>query len=92
MRVEIGLTVNGMPRRSDVVVYDRGVQPWLVVECKSPKVALTQAVFEQAARYNMQFKAPFLCVTNGMATFCCALDFEQGTFRYLEDFPVFPAG
>jgi len=89
IRVELGLTLNGMPRRSDIVVYDKAINPWLVIECKSPKVVLTQSTFEQAAKYNMQFRAPFLCITNGMATFCCALDFEQGTFRYLDDFPPF---
>ena len=89
VRVEIGLTVNGQPRRGDIVVFDAVFRPWLLVECKSPKVALTEAAFGQAARYNMGLQVPFLAITNGLATFCCALDYEQKTFSFLPDFPDF---
>ncbi len=89
IRSEIGIEVNGLKRRCDIVVFDLELNPWLVVECKSPKVRLTQASFEQAARYNMSLKAPFLAVTNGLATYCAALDFENASFEYLPDFPDF---
>lgn len=89
IRVEIGLTLNGRPKRCDLAVFDAALQPWLIVECKSPKVAVTQATFEQAARYNLQFRAPFLAVTNGLATFSCALDFEAERFSFLPDFPAY---
>lgn len=87
IRVEAGFTLNGLQKRCDLIVFDADVKPWLLVECKSPKVPLTQATFEQAARYNLQWQAPFLAVTNGLATFCCALDFEKSSFEYLRDFP-----
>lgn len=89
IRVEAGFTLNGLQKRSDIIVFDADVKPWLLVECKSPKVSLTQATFEQAAHYNLQWQAPFLAVTNGLATFCCALDFERQGFEYLTDFPDF---
>mgnify|MGYP001202555272 CR=1 FL=1 len=89
IRSEIGLTLNGMPKRCDIAVFDKALQPWLVVECKSPKVRLTQASFEQAARYNLQFRAPFLAITNGLATFSCALNFEEERFSFLADFPEY---
>lgn len=90
IRVEIGLTLNGRPKRCDIAVFDVALKPWLLVECKSPKVALSQASFEQAARYNLQFQAPFLAVTNGLATYSCALDHDAGTFSFLSDFPDYP--
>lgn len=89
IRSEIGLTLNNRPKRCDIAVFDRALVPWLVVECKSPKVPLTQASFEQAARYNLQFRAPFLAVTNGLSTFCCALDLDAGSFSFLPDFPEY---
>lgn len=89
IRSEIGLTLNGRPKRCDIAVFDAALKPWLIVECKSPKVALTQAAFEQAARYNLQFRAPFLAVTNGLATYSCALDFEVGSFTFMADFPEY---
>lgn len=90
IRVEAGFTLNGLQKRSDIVVFDANVKPWLLVECKSPKVPLTQATFEQTARYNLELRAPFLAITNGLATFCCALDFEQQSIEYLADFPLLP--
>ncbi len=89
IRVEIGIMVNGLQKRCDIVVFDADIRPWMIIECKSPKVALSQATFEQAARYNMLLQAPYLAVTNGLSTFCCALDLEAKTFTYLTDFPSF---
>lgn len=87
IRSEIGVEVNGLRMRCDLVVFSPNLQPWLLIECKSPKVALDQSTFEQAARYNLQLSAPYLAITNGLATFCCALDLEKSKFTYLEDFP-----
>jgi hypothetical protein len=87
IRVEKGVSLNGMTKRCDIVVFDQQIQPWLLVECKSPKVPLSQATFEQAARYNLALKAPFMAITNGLSTFACALNFEQQTFEYLTEFP-----
>jgi hypothetical protein len=89
IRVEIGIELNGLQKRCDVVVFDAEVRPWLLIECKSPKIALRQDTFEQAARYNLPLRAPFLAVTNGLGTLCCALDFESGDIFYLDDFPDF---
>ncbi len=91
MRTEVGLTFNGMPRRCDIVVFDRQLRPWLLVECKSPKIPLAQSTFEQVARYNLVFQAPFLAITNGTATFCAHLNHEQGTFLFVSDFPDYPS-
>ncbi len=91
IRSEVGILVNGMSARCDLVVFDAAVKPWLLVECKSPKVALTQKTFEQAARYNLRLRAPFMAVTNGLVTYCAALNFEQETFEYLSALPDFPS-
>ncbi len=90
IRIEIGLTLNGMPRRCDIAVFDPQLRPWLLVECKSPKTPLSQAAFEQVARYNLAFKAPYLAITNGIATFCAHLDHSRSTFTFLADFPDYP--
>ncbi len=87
IRVEVGVEFNGLRKRCDLVVYDADLKPWLLLELKSPKVPLTYQTFEQVARYNMQMQAPFLAITNGLSTFCCALDFESKSFTYLADLP-----
>lgn len=89
IRSEVGIRLNGLIRRCDLVVYDTEVKPWLLVECKSPKVAINQRTFEQAARYNLRLRAPYMVVTNGLVTYCAALDFEQERFEYLEALPEY---
>ena len=87
IRSEIGIQVNGMPRRCDIVVFDKALKPWLLVECKSPKVPLKQEVMEQAARYNLQLQVPFLMITNGLQSCCAAMDYEEKSFQFLEALP-----
>ena len=70
MRIEGGLRVHRLAKRTDLVVYDRDGAPFLLLECKAPAVPLTRAVVEQALRYNLTLKAPYLAVSNGMDFFC----------------------
>jgi hypothetical protein len=78
-----------MPRRCDILVFDAQLKPWLLVECKSPKVPLAQAVMEQAARYNLSLGVPYLCITNGVQTACSRLEPEKSAFQFLTDFPEY---
>ena len=87
IHVERGLTVNGLYRRTDIIVYDEQIEPYLLVECKRPKVKITQAVFDQIARYNLTLKVKYLLVTNGIDTFCCEMDYEAQSYRFLTEVP-----
>lgn len=57
--VEREIELYGLKRRFDIVVFDRSGNPWLLVECKAPAVALTQKVFDQVFRYNLTLAAPY---------------------------------
>jgi len=70
-----------------LLVYDQEVAPYLLVECKAPKVPVSQSVFEQAAWYNTSLQVPYLMVTNGLEAYCCAIDYEQKDYRYLQEVP-----
>jgi hypothetical protein len=63
--------------------------PAVLVECKAPEVKITQAVFDQAARYNLVFRVKYLMVTNGLKHYCCEIDFENGKIHFLEDIPAY---
>ena len=63
---EISLTLNGMPRRCDTVVYDAQGNPLALVEYKAPHVTITQDTFDQIVRYNTQFLVPYIIVSNGL--------------------------
>jgi hypothetical protein len=89
IRVEKGLVVNGLQKRCDILIFDQAIKPLLLVECKSAKVAINQAVFDQIVRYNLAFRVPYLMVTNGLATFCCKMDYNNEGYTFLDVIPLF---
>ncbi len=89
MKAEGGLKYNNLPKRTDLVVFDREGKPLIVVECKDTLTQLTQTTFEQAARYNYVLKAPYLVVVNGLSYHCCYINHQNQTYHFLEDIPIF---
>lgn len=85
--VEKQLQVNGLTRRTDVVLYNRSGAPVVIIECKAPEVALSQAVAEQAARYNLTLRVPYLWVTNGEKHAICKISHTHGTWEWLAALP-----
>ena len=63
--VEIPIEVAGMKKRCDAIVYNRQMQPLMLIEFKAPTVHLTQEVFDQAAIYNRSLHVPMLMLCNG---------------------------
>ncbi|MFO7798428.1 MAG: type I restriction enzyme HsdR N-terminal domain-containing protein [Rhodohalobacter sp.] len=55
--------------RADLILYSRQMKPEILIECKAESVKLTNAVGEQAARYNQEVGAPYICLTNGITDF-----------------------
>ena len=87
MAVEKGLTVNKLSKRFDILCYNNDSKPLLLVECKAPSVKISQAAFDQISIYNLQFKVPFLLVSNGLEHFCCKLDYEKNSYSFLSEIP-----
>jgi type I site-specific restriction endonuclease len=89
VRVEMHLNLNGLAKRSDIVVHNRHGTPLLAVECKAPTVKITQSVFEQLARYNLQLNVPYLVVTNGLTHFFCKYSDTEKRYLFLKDIPEY---
>ena len=89
VRVEMFFKLNQLSKRADIALFDRNGKPKVLVECKSPKVAVSQVVFEQVARYNLSFRVDFLIVTNGMQHFCCKMDYEKKSYTFVNEIPSF---
>ena len=87
MGVEVGMEIQTMKRRADIVCYDSQGNVVLVVECKAPEVKITQAVFDQIAQYNILLKSQYLLVTNGLEHYICKIDSEHKTYAFLENIP-----
>lgn len=88
--VERGLQVIDRNRRTDVLVFDLDMRPFLLIECKAPAIALSQDVFRQASLYNRPLRVPYLMVSNGRQSYVCAIDYEAKRFSFLDSLPEFP--
>ena len=89
MGVEQMVKYNEQSTRADIVLYTSEGNPNMIVECKAPKVKITQDTFNQIAKYNFKLRVDFLVVTNGMQHFCCAMDYENNKITFLEEIPHF---
>ena len=87
INVEKVVLINGLKKRYDIVVFNPDGSLALVVECKAPKVKITQAAFDQIARYNLTLKAPYLMVTNGLNHYFCTMNHNLESFEFLESLP-----
>ena len=86
---EISINLNGTKKRCDTVIYDGNAQPTMIVEYKSPQVEITQQVFEQISRYNIKLRVKWLIVSNGLQHYCCKIDYESGTYQFVEEIPAY---
>jgi len=91
IKLEGGLTLNTLRKRTDVVIFNNRGEKIVMIECKAPSVRITQKVFDQIARYNMVHKVPLLVVSNGIEHFYCIINFEQGSYQFIESLPDFAA-
>jgi type I site-specific restriction endonuclease len=87
--VEHAIELNGLRKRCDIVVFNRQFQPAFIIECKKPEIDLTQHIFDQAGRYNLKLKVPFVAITNGTQNMVATVDFSNSSFKLLQSYPRF---
>ncbi|MBT5788554.1 MAG: type I restriction enzyme HsdR N-terminal domain-containing protein [Flavobacteriaceae bacterium] len=88
LSIEKQFEVMGQQKRFDVVVAGSNASIALLIECKAPEVPITQATFDQIARYQLALNANYLMVTNGLAHIYCQIDYTQQTYHFMPDFPL----
>lgn len=89
LNVEKKLSVNGLTKRYDIIVFNNDGSIHILVECKAPKVLINQSTFDQVARYNLKANATYLMLTNGLSHYYCQLDMKTENYRFLKDIPDF---
>ncbi|GAB4283411.1 MAG: type I restriction enzyme HsdR N-terminal domain-containing protein [Marinilabiliales bacterium] len=87
--VEKEITVLNIKKRFDIVIYSPDIKPVILIECKAPDVKLTQSVFNQIAAYNISLKVDYLIVTNGIAHYCCLIDYNKKSYEFLNYIPEY---
>jgi type I site-specific restriction endonuclease len=89
IRLEGGLKLNSLQKRTDIVLFDNSGEKILMVECKAPSVKISQDTFDQIARYNIIHKVPLLAVSNGLQHYYCKIDHEKRDYKFLEELPAY---
>lgn len=87
--VEKGLDVNKMKKRFDAVVFSKFGVPVMLLEFKSPNVALSQKTFDQVSVYNLKMRVRYLLISNGLKHYCCQMDYEAGAYYFLKEIPLY---
>lgn len=86
---EMTIKLNNTSKRCDSVVFDRAGEPLMIVEYKAPDVEISQATFDQIVRYNMELKARYLVVFNGVSQYCCRIDYTNGSYNFIRKIPTY---
>lgn len=85
--VEKKLVIADVKKRFDVLVYDKAVRPWLMVECKSRETPLEKKVLAQVLNYNIAIPVPYLIITNGF--YCYGYHRTNDDLVALESLPEY---
>lgn len=91
MNNEVSIKLNDTSRRCDTVVFRKDGSPSMVVEYKAPTVPISQSVFDQIARYNMVLRSRYLIVSNGLSHYCCQMDYDHDSYRFVPEIPKWSA-
>lgn len=86
---EVGLQVGGTHKRVDTILYDKQLKPLMLLEYKAPEVPLSQRVLEQALRYNMALRVPYLVLSNGLQHVAYRIDYLKQEFQTLNVIPPY---
>ena len=89
INVEKKITLNGLSKRYDIVVFNPNGQVNVLVECKSEGIAINQDTFDQIARYNMALNAKYLMITNGINHYFCTMNYKSQSYDFIKSLPEF---
>lgn len=88
IRVEKGLDYNFLNKRSDIIVYNRRGDVFLIVECKAPEKKIDQKSLEQVSLYGKSLRPAYIGLTNGMNHYFWKLDYSRGLAMPLDNVPA----
>jgi hypothetical protein len=89
IKLEGGLKLNSLQKRSDILLFNNSGEKIVLVECKAPSVKISQDTFDQIARYNFIHRVKWLVVSNGLQHYCCEIDFQNESYRFAEEIPEY---
>jgi hypothetical protein len=85
--IEKEINLGELKKRCDIVVYNRLMLPWMIIECKEMKEPLNAKVLDQILRYHITLPATYLVITNG--SYCFAFEKREGQFYEVDEMPQY---
>lgn len=64
--IESAIDFNGMKKRFDIVVRNKDLSIFLLIECKAPEVSISDDTFLQASKYAKILKPEYIFLSNGI--------------------------
>ncbi|MXV51442.1 restriction endonuclease subunit R [Pedobacter sp. HMF7647] len=89
IKLEGGLTLNTLKKRSDITVFNTLGKIILLIECKAPSVKISQKTLDQVARYNMIHQTETVGVTNGLTHCFFKINFFNKSYEVINQLPYF---
>jgi len=89
LKIESKINKDNTRKRTDIIVMDKSLNPFMLVECKNTNIELNQETLNQIAQYNLKVKAPFIVITNGLNHYIFNIDFENNKIVQLNNFPEY---
>lgn len=87
IQVEKTIQINGLMRRFDIVVYDKSIKPYILIECKAPNIKITQTTFDQIAAYQWALHAPYLILTNSIENYIARMNTTSKCYEFFNEVP-----
>src|SRR5450755_3004115 len=76
--VEKEIYLGELKKRCDIVVYNREMLPWMIIECKEMNEPINSKVLDQVLRYHITLPASYLVITNG--SYCFGFEKREEQF------------
>ena len=83
---EVSLHVGDKVLRADTILYNKQLQPVMIVEYKAPHIPITQTVFDQIVTYNMLLHVDYLVVSNGLQHYVCKMDYDGKKYLFKKNY------
>lgn len=87
--LEEKIKIGNVEKRSDAIVYNKDLSPFMLIEFKNEKIKLTKDVITQIGVYNLNVKAPYIVMTNGINHIIFKINFDTKEIKLLKEIPKF---
>lgn len=87
--VEGQIRVNNLIKRYDILIYNKDLTPFMLIECKAANVDINQSTLDQLSTYAQALNPDYFLMTNGHKTYCFKKDNNHKTYILEESIPEY---